>query len=102
MEDEMKRVARRSYTEHYKQKAVRLTGLVDLPEAGRQRQGQCRSCKLLLDYRAHRPAHQAAGLLSCAKELAIVPRATHLFEEPGTLEQVARQTANWFERWFAA
>lgn len=45
---------------------------------------------------------QAAALLSCTKELAIVPGATHLFEEPGTLEQVARQAANWFERWFAA
>ena len=45
---------------------------------------------------------QAAALLCCTKEVAIVPGATHLFEEPGTLEQVARQAANWFERWFAA
>ena len=30
------------------------------------------------------------------KELAIVPGATHLFEEPGTLEEVARLAANWF------
>lgn len=44
---------------------------------------------------------QAAALLSCTKEVAIVPGASHLFEEPGTLEQVARQAANWFERWFA-
>ncbi|MDA8165820.1 MAG: dienelactone hydrolase family protein, partial [Desulfobacteraceae bacterium] len=30
------------------------------------------------------------------KELEIVPRATHLFEEPGTLEEVARLTGEWF------
>ncbi|HQS81563.1 MAG TPA: alpha/beta hydrolase, partial [Thiobacillus sp.] len=34
--------------------------------------------------------------LRCAKELVIVPGATHLFEEPGTLEEVARQAAAWF------
>ncbi|MBW0000780.1 MAG: dienelactone hydrolase family protein [Verrucomicrobia bacterium] len=32
------------------------------------------------------------------KDLAIVPGATHLFEEPGTLEQVARSAARWFQR----
>ncbi|HSJ82055.1 MAG TPA: alpha/beta hydrolase, partial [Thiobacillus sp.] len=31
--------------------------------------------------------------LRCEKELVIVPGATHLFEEPGTLEEVARQAA---------
>ena len=34
--------------------------------------------------------------LSCVKELKIVPGATHLFEEPGKLEEVARLAANWF------
>jgi len=32
------------------------------------------------------------------KDLAIVPGATHLFEEPGTLEQVARLATAWFRR----
>jgi dienelactone hydrolase len=32
------------------------------------------------------------------KELHIVPGATHLFEEPGTLEEVARLAADWFAR----
>jgi len=32
------------------------------------------------------------------KELKIIPGATHLFEEPGTLEQVATAAARWFER----
>jgi dienelactone hydrolase len=41
---------------------------------------------------------QAAARMTCARELAIVPHATHLFEEPGTLDQVARLAASWFER----
>jgi dipeptidyl aminopeptidase/acylaminoacyl peptidase len=31
-------------------------------------------------------------------ELAIVPGATHLFEEPGALEAVAQLASDWFER----
>ena len=34
--------------------------------------------------------------LQCSKELSIITGATHLFEETGTLEEVARQTALWF------
>ena len=33
------------------------------------------------------------------KKLVIVPGATHLFEEPGTLEEVAKYSANWFLRY---
>jgi pimeloyl-ACP methyl ester carboxylesterase len=44
---------------------------------------------------------QAYAHLGCEKKLSIIPGATHLFEEPGTLEQVARQAAEWFGRWFA-
>jgi dienelactone hydrolase len=41
--------------------------------------------------------NQAAyAVLPCAKKLSIVPGATHLFEEAGTLEQVASQAAAWF------
>jgi putative phosphoribosyl transferase len=35
----------------------------------------------------------------CTKELIIIPGATHLFTEPGTLEEVARQAAAWFGRY---
>ena len=42
---------------------------------------------------------QAYAQLRCTKELVIVPGATHLFEEPGTLEQVARHAAAWFKRY---
>lgn len=47
--------------------------------------------------------NQAAyALLSCTKKLSVVPGATHLFEEPGTLAQVARQAATWFGQHLAA
>ena len=38
--------------------------------------------------------------LRCEKSLAIVPRATHLFEEPGALEEVGRLAADWFQKHF--
>jgi putative phosphoribosyl transferase len=41
---------------------------------------------------------QALSQLGCVKRLAIVPGATHLFEEPGTLEQAARLATDWFAR----
>jgi len=41
---------------------------------------------------------EALAELRAEKELQIVPGATHLFEEPGTLEQVARSARLWFER----
>lgn len=41
---------------------------------------------------------EAYAKLRCRKELTIVPRATHLFEEPGKLEEVARLAAEWFQR----
>jgi putative phosphoribosyl transferase len=41
---------------------------------------------------------RALRLLRCPKELVIVPGATHLFEEPGTLEEVARLAKQWFLR----
>lgn len=40
---------------------------------------------------------EAMAQLRCEKRLEIVPGATHLFEEPGTLEQVARLAREWFE-----
>jgi putative phosphoribosyl transferase len=36
--------------------------------------------------------------LKCQKGLSIVPRATHLFEEPGALKEVAQLAAEWFQR----
>ena len=44
---------------------------------------------------------QAQQRLRCSTELVIVPGAMHLFEEPGTLEEVARLAAEWFARHLA-
>jgi pimeloyl-ACP methyl ester carboxylesterase len=41
----------------------------------------------------------AYAALRCEKHLEIVPEATHLFEEPGKLEVVARLAADWYERY---
>lgn len=43
----------------------------------------------------------ALAELRCERRLDIVPGATHLFEEPGTLAQAAALAADWFERHFA-
>ncbi len=40
----------------------------------------------------------ALDQLRCVKQLQIIPGATHLFEEPGTLEEVAHLAATWFQR----
>lgn len=40
---------------------------------------------------------EAYERLTCKKELRIVAGATHLFEEPGTLEEVARLARDWFK-----
>lgn len=37
--------------------------------------------------------------LQTKSKLEIIPGATHLFEEPGTLEQVAKLAINWFENY---
>jgi pimeloyl-ACP methyl ester carboxylesterase len=39
---------------------------------------------------------QAYARLTCEKKLTIVPRASHLFEEPGALEAVAEAASGWF------
>lgn len=40
---------------------------------------------------------QALRRLGCNKRLEVVPGATHLFEEPGTLDSVAQLAASWFD-----
>jgi len=41
---------------------------------------------------------EAYARLKGKKQLVIVPGATHLFEEPGTLEEVARLATEWFKQ----
>ncbi len=43
----------------------------------------------------------AFALLKCTKDLQIVPGATHLFEERGTLEEVSRLAGDWFLKCFS-
>ena len=50
------------------------------------------------DYPVIEMNQEALAELSCEKRLEIVPGATHLFEEPGTLEEVARLAREWFTR----
>ncbi len=39
---------------------------------------------------------EAMAQMPCETQLKIVPGATHLFEEPGTLEQVVDVAGDWF------
>jgi putative phosphoribosyl transferase len=52
-----------------------------------------------LDYPVIEMNREACASLRCEKELKIVPGATHLFEEPGTLDEVARLAADWFRNY---
>jgi hypothetical protein len=38
----------------------------------------------------------ARDQMRCEVKLEIIPGATHLFEEPGALEQVAKLASDWF------
>jgi putative phosphoribosyl transferase len=44
---------------------------------------------------------KALRLLRCPKELVIIPGATHLFPEPGALEEVARLATEWFGQYLS-
>jgi len=43
--------------------------------------------------------NSAYSMMTCLKEIKIVPGATHLFEEPGALDEVARMAKDWFVRY---
>ncbi|MDO8684988.1 MAG: dienelactone hydrolase family protein [Armatimonadota bacterium] len=51
------------------------------------------------DTQVIRMNQEALELINADKVLSIVPGASHLFEEPGTLEEVARLAADWFARY---
>ncbi|NNK75316.1 MAG: alpha/beta hydrolase [Maribacter sp.] len=42
---------------------------------------------------------KAYSELKCPRKLEVVPEASHLFEEPGKLQQVADMAAAWFNKW---
>jgi dienelactone hydrolase len=49
------------------------------------------------DYIVIQLNQQAYNFIKAEKELRIIPGASHLFEEPGALEEVARLAAEWFK-----
>jgi pimeloyl-ACP methyl ester carboxylesterase len=51
------------------------------------------------DFLVIRLNQEAFAKLKCEKGLVIVPGATHLFEEPGALDEVAHLAREWFERY---
>ena len=53
------------------------------------------------DFQVVEMNREALGKLRSEKNLVLIPGATHLFEEPGALEEVARLAADWFLRHFA-
>jgi putative phosphoribosyl transferase len=70
------------------------------PDLAAQRLGIVRAPTLLIvggrDHAVIDLNRGAQAQLRCENRLEIVPGATHLFEEPGALEQVARLAAAWF------
>ncbi|MET7905484.1 dienelactone hydrolase family protein [Streptomyces sp. NPDC005355] len=52
------------------------------------------------DHEVLRLNEQAAAMLAAPNEIYVVPGASHLFEEPGTLEQAAEAARDWFVRAF--
>jgi dienelactone hydrolase len=65
--------------------------------------GHVRAPTLLIvggnDFKVIELNRKALAQLRCEKRLVIVPGATHLFEEPGALEEVARLAREWFEHY---
>jgi len=90
--------------------ATRMPGVVESvvsrggrPDLAGEALGELRVPTLLivggLDYQVIELNEQALALIPAAeKRLAIVPGATHLFEEPGTLAQAADLALGWFDR----
>jgi putative phosphoribosyl transferase len=54
-----------------------------------------------LDDMVLRMNREAQKYLRCENHLAVVPGASHLFEEPGTLERAASLARDWFTRYLA-
>ncbi|HLF17760.1 MAG TPA: dienelactone hydrolase family protein [Candidatus Omnitrophota bacterium] len=52
-----------------------------------------------LDWEVKKLNHKSMILLHCEKAIEVVPKAGHLFEEPGALEEVALLAADWFKNY---
>jgi putative phosphoribosyl transferase len=74
------------------------------PDLAGRRLAQVKAPTLLVVGGADQPVldlnRQAQTLLMCLNRLEVIPGATHLFEEPGALEQVADLARDWFTHHF--
>ncbi|MEV4506208.1 dienelactone hydrolase family protein [Streptomyces klenkii] len=72
------------------------------PDLAGEALGRVRAPVLLIvggaDHEVLRLNHEAAARLQAPHEVHVVPGATHLFEEPGALEEVAEAAGRWFLR----
>ncbi len=70
------------------------------PDLAAHRLSEVASPTLLIvggaDWQVLRLNEEAARLMRCEHEVAVVPGATHLFEEPGALERVSELAGHWF------
>jgi dienelactone hydrolase len=73
------------------------------PDLAGQSLGLVRAPTLLIvggnDHQVIQLNRQAMEMLTAVKEMVVVPGATHLFEEPGTLEAVGRLSSQWFRKY---
>lgn len=73
------------------------------PDLAREALSRVKAPTLLIvggrDYPVIELNQEAMKALTCHKEMVIVPDASHLFEEPGALEEVARLACEWFCRY---
>ena len=73
------------------------------PDLAGQALGQVQAPTLLIvggnDHQVISINRQALELLTAKKQMVIVPGATHLFEEPGALQAVARFSSQWFRKY---
>ncbi|HEV2072065.1 MAG TPA: alpha/beta family hydrolase [Thermomicrobiales bacterium] len=76
------------------------------PDLAGEALGRVRSPTLLivgeLDTAVIEMNTRAKAKLGGPSEMVIVPGATHLFEEPGTMEQVTKHAEGWFQRYLAS
>ena len=76
-------------------------GRPDMTDADELRRVACPTLLLIggLDDIVIKLNQKAYEHLNCIKQLTIIHGATHLFDEPGTLEEVASLASNWFKRY---
>jgi pimeloyl-ACP methyl ester carboxylesterase len=52
-----------------------------------------------LDFHTIKMNRKAATKMNCTNQVVVVPGASHLFEEPGKMDQVAKDAVTWFKKY---